>query len=81
MTEQSLALIQEWMKSVITERGDLVEKLDSAAPHAVPTASCWSSSSGSSGCSDRLGSQSQDNSPMRSWTRCSAASWDIPRAR
>lgn len=31
MTEQSLALIQQWMKSVITERGDFVEKVESAA--------------------------------------------------
>jgi hypothetical protein len=31
MTEQSLALIQQWMKSVITERGHFVEKLESAA--------------------------------------------------
>ena len=38
MTEQSLALIQQWMKSVITERGDLVEKLDSAAQqHGLAT--------------------------------------------
>jgi hypothetical protein len=31
MSEQSLALIQHWMKSVITERGHFVEKLESAA--------------------------------------------------
>ncbi len=31
MTEQSLALVQRWMKSVLTERGHFVEKLDSAA--------------------------------------------------
>lgn len=31
MTEQSLARIQQWMKSVITERGDFVEKVENAA--------------------------------------------------
>ena len=31
MTEQSLALVQHWMKSVLTERGHFVEKLESAA--------------------------------------------------
>lgn len=31
MTEQSLARIQQWMKSVITERGDFVEKVANAA--------------------------------------------------
>ena len=31
MTEQSLARIQQWMKSVITERGDFVEKVQNAA--------------------------------------------------
>jgi len=31
MTEQSLALVQLWMKSVITERGRFVEKLENAA--------------------------------------------------
>jgi hypothetical protein len=37
MTEQSLALIQQWMKSVITERGHFVEKLESAAQqHGLP---------------------------------------------
>src|SRR5678816_1207122 len=31
MAEQSLASIQRWMKSVVTERGQFVEKLESAA--------------------------------------------------
>ncbi|MNG36122.1 hypothetical protein D3C84_1230530 [compost metagenome] len=57
------------------------QKLDAAAPQAVPTASCSSRASGSSGCSERLGSQSQSSSPIRSATRCSAASRDMPRAR
>jgi len=31
MTEQSLSLLQHWMKTVVTERGGLDEKLDAAA--------------------------------------------------
>src|SRR5215213_735307 len=31
MTEQSLSLLQQWMKAVVTERGSLTEKLQAAA--------------------------------------------------
>ena len=31
MSEQSLSLLEHWMKTVVTERGGLGEKLDAAA--------------------------------------------------